>query len=247
MEDTPCEPNSIFSFVFYIQVTKFKLKKDLKKLKYSLFLKFWSSWINKAALSSHVTQQLLTSDTNNFRFCRFALTVFLIQFKKRDDKPSKFSCVLHFMHVLNWLIQHINRVQCCEVLPKHRTLLFLLFWKLWCSVSFAAGFNTHKTRLLNERSCSTVWRVNAVSPPHPRRLCSRHVHRSQPGGAGSVGGGLVPAEQRPQTRTPAPLDDAGSDLASRRCAHVYFILKHLSKQGIIWGPTHRNSQLVVFN
>lgn len=53
------------------------------------------------------------------------------------------------------------------------------------------------------------------------RLGSCYIYSSQSCGAGSVWGGLLPAEQRPQTGTPAPLDDAGSDLAACRYTHVH--------------------------
>lgn len=50
----------------------------------------------------------------------------------------------------------------------------------------------------------------------PSRLSSCYVYSSQSRRAGSVRGGLLHAEQCPQTRTHAPLDDPGSDLAARR-------------------------------
>ena len=53
-----------------------------------------------------------------------------------------------------------------------------------------------------------------LNPSH--RLHPRHVGSSLQSGAGAVGSGLVPAEQRPQAGPAPPLDDAGADLAPRR-------------------------------
>lgn len=57
---------------------------------------------------------------------------------------------------------------------------------------------------------------DAVFPKPSRRLCPRHVGSSLQSGAGTVGSGVVSAEQCPQAGPATPLDDAGADLAPRR-------------------------------
>lgn len=69
-----------------------------------------------------------------------------------------------------------------------------------------------------------------LNPSH--RLHPRHVGSSLQSGAGAVGSGLVPAEQRPQAGPAPPLDDAGADLAPRRYSsappppHPHLLLSH---------------------
>ncbi|KAM9713706.1 tetratricopeptide repeat protein 7B isoform 1-T1 [Dama dama] len=67
--------------------------------------------------------------------------------------------------------------------------------------------------LLTCKHMLQIWKscYNLTNP----RLHPRHVSRGLQSGAGAVGSGLVPAEQRPQAGPPAPLDDAGADLAAR--------------------------------
>lgn len=59
---------------------------------------------------------------------------------------------------------------------------------------------------------------DAIFSKTSHRLCPRHLSGGLTGGAGAVGSGLVPAEQRPQAGPATPLDDTGTDLAPRRYA-----------------------------
>lgn len=57
---------------------------------------------------------------------------------------------------------------------------------------------------------------DAVFSRPSHRLCPRHVRGGLEGGAGTVGSGLISAEQHPQAGPATPLDDAGTDLAACR-------------------------------